>query len=154
MKVIFLDIDGVLNRNATLELSPSGCTFVEDRLIRRLKRIYYSTHAKIVLSSSWRLGWYDIAANSSETANAEDYSALSFRLMSEGIPIHSHTPILSVNDRAKEIAAYIRETPDIESFIIIDDISVDGFSERQIKTSPRLGLTDADADRAIKMLSE
>lgn len=51
MKVIFLDIDGVLNDNNTKSISPNGFTFVDTSKILRLKRIIDSTEAKVVLSS-------------------------------------------------------------------------------------------------------
>ena len=57
MKVIFLDIDGVLNSmscKATIE----GFDFVEDEKVALLKEIIDLTGAKVVLSSTWRYGWY------------------------------------------------------------------------------------------------
>ncbi len=153
MKVIFLDIDGVLNKNSTSIPAPSGCMFVEETLIRRLGRICRATGAKVVLSSTWRFGWYDIQADKSDSVNAEDYIALSSSLLALGIPIHGHTPIIYDGSRGDEIRHYLRQSRDIDSYIILDDVTVVGFAEHQIKTSPKTGLTDADAERAIKMLS-
>src|SRR4029079_18440401 len=54
MKVIFLDIDGVLNCDRTP--NPRKCPYVVDRrLLARLKKLLKRTRAKVVLSSSWRL---------------------------------------------------------------------------------------------------
>jgi hypothetical protein len=54
MKVIFLDIDGVLNCDRTP--NPSRFPYVVDkRLLARLKKLLKRTRAKVVLSSSWRL---------------------------------------------------------------------------------------------------
>ena len=61
MKVIFLDIDGVLNSEtfskdnhkvylATGEIKPD----VDEKAVQRLVTIIKETNAKIVLSSSWR----------------------------------------------------------------------------------------------------
>ena len=53
-KVIFLDIDGVLNCGRTP--NPRKFPYVVDtRLLSRLKKLLDRTGAKIVLSSSWRL---------------------------------------------------------------------------------------------------
>jgi hypothetical protein len=53
MKVIFLDIDGVLNCNKTT--NPRGLPFVVDRrLLARFRRLLDRTGAKVVLSSTWR----------------------------------------------------------------------------------------------------
>jgi hypothetical protein len=54
MKVIFLDIDGVLNCDRTP--NPRKFPYVVDRrLLARLKKLLKRTRAKVVLSSSWRL---------------------------------------------------------------------------------------------------
>ena len=55
MKVIFCDVDGVLNNESTSELTPNGYRGVSDKLIRNLRKIVDETGAKIVLSSDWRL---------------------------------------------------------------------------------------------------
>jgi hypothetical protein len=57
MKVIFLDIDGVLNTTSTTEMFEEY-TFVEDEKVQLLKQLVTRTGAKIVLSSSWRYGWW------------------------------------------------------------------------------------------------
>ena len=58
MKVIFLDIDGVLNCKQTP--NPRKFPFIVDPvLLGRLNRLLGLTDAKVVLSSNWR---YDPAA--------------------------------------------------------------------------------------------
>ena len=53
MKIIFLDIDGVLNCAKTK--NPRKFPYVIDqRLLKRLKRLLTVTGAKVVLSSTWR----------------------------------------------------------------------------------------------------
>ena len=56
-KVIFLDIDGVLNSTKTLYEDIS----LEDDLILNLKELVDKTGAKIILSSSWRLSTEAVA---------------------------------------------------------------------------------------------
>jgi hypothetical protein len=54
MKVLFLDIDGVLNCSKTP--NPRKLPYVIDKkLLARLERLVERTGAKVVLSSSWRL---------------------------------------------------------------------------------------------------
>lgn len=55
-KVIFLDIDGVLNCNNTTEIF-LGITGIEDRLVEKLRAIVNATGAEIVLVSTWRDYW-------------------------------------------------------------------------------------------------
>ena len=59
MKVIFLDIDGVLNHAGCTE-KIDGCYFVEEPLIMNLVNLMDATGAKVVLSSTWRLGWLEM----------------------------------------------------------------------------------------------
>jgi len=59
MKIIFLDIDGVLNSELTnyskeYPDGPKGSSFIDENLVTILNNIIEKTGAKIVLSSSWR----------------------------------------------------------------------------------------------------
>ena len=56
MKVIYLDIDGVLNSTFTTERL-EGVVGIDDELLSNLKSIVDYTGAKIVLISSWKNGW-------------------------------------------------------------------------------------------------
>ena len=59
IKVIFLDVDGVLNDQA----SNSKCGFytgIDDKKVKRLRAIVEATNAKIVLVSSWKKHWEKI----------------------------------------------------------------------------------------------
>ena len=53
MKVVFLDIDGVVNTRQTP--NPRKFSYVVDKaLVRRFKRVLTRTKAKAVLTSTWR----------------------------------------------------------------------------------------------------
>ena len=52
MKVILLDIDGVLNEDSTPTRTKSRMIFVDEEKLLRLKRIVETTGAKIVLSAT------------------------------------------------------------------------------------------------------
>ena len=52
MIVIFLDIDGVLNR--TTRLTRNDCCAVDGDLLDRFKNLVRKTGAKVVLCSTWR----------------------------------------------------------------------------------------------------
>lgn len=51
IKVVFLDIDGVLNTDKTTRRTTGGYRFVGSRQLKNLKRIITETKAKVVLSS-------------------------------------------------------------------------------------------------------
>ena len=47
IKVIFLDVDGVLNSDRTARRTQSGYTFVDNRQMKNLKHIIKMTGAKV-----------------------------------------------------------------------------------------------------------
>ena len=56
-KIIFLDVDGVLNNVNTDDMNPSGYTGVSMKLVRNLAKIVERSAAKIVLTSDWKIEW-------------------------------------------------------------------------------------------------
>lgn len=61
MKIIFLDVDGVLNNSKWVKRMFDECVHVyakdmlEDRAIRLLKQIIDATGASVVITSTWRM---------------------------------------------------------------------------------------------------
>ena len=149
-RVLFLDIDGVLNTTR----SATHIRLDEERVLR-LKRVLDQTGAYIVLSTFWR--------------NFDDYIAyiLSRYGVKErvigatpGATHHSKKSERSSADeaeyasRASEIHAWLREHP-VSSYVILDDRLTASLSkERFVHTKTALGLTDADADEAIRILCD
>lgn len=136
-KVIFLDVDGVLNRlkdRAMLDLIPE--------LLEQLARIVEQTDAVIVLSSFWRL---------SNTC----VERLNQTLADYGLLIHSHTPVRYHNpQRGLEIQQWMDENWVPERFVILDDNGdMCHLLRHLVRTNPGYGLTVRDADLAIRLLN-
>jgi hypothetical protein len=103
MRVIFLDIDGVLNCASTH--NPRKLPyFVDRKLLKRFKRLVQRTKAKVVLSSTWR---YDPAGL--------------FSAKYWGIPFIGTTPDMPTKPRSAEIKAWLKQHPQVERFVVIDD---------------------------------
>jgi HAD domain in Swiss Army Knife RNA repair proteins len=103
MKVIFLDIDGVLNCAKTP--NPRKFPYVVDkRLLGRLKKLLDRTEAKVVLSSSWRLDPIGLFA-------AKHY----------GVPFIGVSPDKPRSPRSKEILDWLSDHPKATRYAIIDD---------------------------------
>ena len=139
MKVIFLDVDGVLNS------SQDGFTIKlgTNKHLELLKQIVDKTDAKIVLSSSWRI-------------NNKTKSFIENKLNEYGMSIISSTPDLG-SSRGEEIKSWLRETIDfIDSFIILDDDSdMDEYTRaRLVQTNRDMGLQETDVIKAINILCE
>ena len=92
MKVIFLDIDGVLNCIYTKEEIYSF-TFVSPQKIELLKQLVERTGAAVVLSSTWRHGWADMDAGINDSTDAKCYVALKKELENYGISLLDYTPV-------------------------------------------------------------
>lgn len=112
MKVIFLDIDGVLN----CQSSTSSCGVfvgIDNDKVKRLREIVDATEAKIVLSSSWRMGW------SPRNVDCDDEGRyLNRKLRREGLHILDKTG--KSPRRPMEVYDWL-QGKQIESFVILDD---------------------------------
>jgi hypothetical protein len=133
MKIIFLDIDGVLNCDNTR--NPRKFPYVVDpRLLARLKRLLKATRATVVLSSSWR---------------CDPVGLLAARHW--GIPFFDVCPDKPRSPR-KEMLAWLRQHPEVTRFAIIDDED-DGLDEFPLfQPSPKTGLTPEIAKGVQKYL--
>lgn len=153
MKVIFLDIDGVVNCNSTEETF-NGFIFVEDRKVEMIKQIVDATGAKIVLSSTWRDGW-----NNDDTCHPlyPEFDALRTKFKEFGMEFISKTPWDKNGYRGNEIDAWLKNWSGepVEKFVILDDdCDMKPHGARLIQTSWLKGIEDKHVKRAIKMLME
>lgn len=155
MKVIFLDIDGVLNSMDWFEKNKGikGYKKINPKKVELLKEIVDKTNAEIVLSSTWR--------------NIPEHHLFSYlvdMLKSKGMEIKSFTPKLGQN-RPKEIKAWLEKnkTEEIESFISLDDDFSEedykeyGISDCLVKTlfyEKDGGLRQEHVEKAIEILNK
>ena len=153
MKIIFLDIDGVLNSRRYDRLRSATDGNIDVSRLPLLKSIIDSTGAKIVLSSTWRAHW------TPEPLLCDPIGQELNRLFADyGIAIYDKTPAISASDRAMEIRSWLQASPmPIESFVILDDIwgGWGDLSPRLVRTSPMIGrgLEEKQVQEAIWLLS-
>jgi len=151
MKLIFLDIDGVLNSKNWEDSLPYGKLERKDAFdpaaVARLNKITDVTGAKIVVSSSWRLSFM----NSKEMLF--EYLREAEGITGELIDI---TPCLTNCCRWEEIQDWISNSEaDIESFVILDDIdSMGDLQDHLILTTYKRGLLDIHVNIAISKLNK
>jgi hypothetical protein len=164
-RVIFLDVDGVLNSFDTMNTDNS----LEMGLIRNLAKIVSATDAKIILTSTWRLStealrelmdtlmWYDltISGYTQEGANMRNFENTPFE---DVVPTKKYTRSGTYTyDRGAEIAMWMLQHDfDVEKFVILDDEDEDiknWFPNNLVKTDFMKGLTEEDAAKAINLLS-
>ena len=151
MKVIFLDVDGVLNSDEYIDkIKKLNVNTIKSKVsvnkIGLLKQAVDATGARVVLTSSWRY--------------RRDGTLLKGLLLKYGICADS-TPFMD-NKRGLEIKKYLSDNPDVEDFVILDDEVFDSFDEELIKHLIKIsdkngrgfgeGLLPKDVDRIIERL--
>jgi hypothetical protein len=146
LPVLFLDVDGVLNRCAE-----SGFGLDDDKL-SLLGRIVDLTQCRLVLSSTWR-------------QSNDQLTRLKIALEDKGMILHDVTPTLDSpipgsviilgKPRGLEIQAWIDDHGAPDRFVIVDDMSdMEHLLPHLVRTRSTVGLTPTIADEIIAALSQ
>ncbi len=136
MKVIFLDIDGVLNC-ANTKQRHRGFIGIDPYMALIFCRIPEATGAKVVISSSWRHFKGGLEEIEKQVCKFIDI-----------------TPTLRGEIRGEEIEAWLKQHPEVEKYAILDDDSNFLPDQPLFKTEWKLGLTEEMVNRVIKYLNE
>lgn len=158
MKIIFLDIDGVLNHAGTEDHAPGGCIGVDSKCVKALRLIVEATGAKIVLTSTWKEEWSPYWERCSP-----DAVYLMRELAKEGLTIFSKT-VDDIVHRGTGIMAWLScfgdDVGGVSDWVVLDDDIFIGYNQytglmsRLVKTAfGGGGLTEAHAARAIQILN-
>ena len=155
MKILFLDIDGVLNSRAyDCRRNWNGQTSIDETRLPLVKEIVEKTGAEIVLTSTWRRH-LDGTMNACDEAG--EYVVRTFA--KHGLRIFSKTPDFGRGaSRRGEVAAWLSEHgKTVERFVILDECAC-GWGELSsfyIHTNPQFGngLEEEHVIRAIAILN-
>jgi hypothetical protein len=173
-KIIFLDVDGVINSDDWAEwcyhnisfIKDGGCNLISPNLVKKVIKICESTNAKIVLSSSWR--HWSLGQTLKQLASKRDLRPILDNLV--GV-----TPRSDERHRGKEIDYFLNcckkeymYTADGDQlsderykfvrhpkYVIIDDDD-DMLDEQMpyfVQTDFMVGITDEDVKKSIKILN-
>ncbi len=146
MKIIFLDIDGVLNVARSLVVNRGPCykdnpehvARLDQTGIKLLQRVEQVTGAKFVLSSTWRLGC--------------SYARLG-ELMN--LSIVDETPTGEINcKRGNEIQTWLVNHPDVTHYVILDDDAdmLESQMNKLIQTSRNDGISYSNIKKMVELL--
>jgi hypothetical protein len=153
MNVIFVDFDGCLNSvssmiyNNRLQLlglssTPTHASFNPIACSNLQYVLEECPDVQVVVSSSWRKRKTLAALQEIFKTN----NVLPERMIGT-------TPVSVSGYRGKEIESYLKDHPEVTSFVIIDDDSdMEPYMDRLVKIDSRNGLSFTDAERVIEML--
>lgn len=161
MKVIFLDVDGVLNSEkfavfvATNELGQDflkegGSNFVDPYATYLIADLCEAHDLKIVISSSWRM--YDLPTTVQTFERYRDLKPL-IPYMVGVTPRNSDDRIWE--DRGEEIQHYLDEHPDIENYCIIDDDNdmLESQLDHFVRVDSEFGLEEVHIEKVKTILN-
>ena len=154
-KVIFLDIDGVINSEINQDYNfkkgrwSTRNIVMDPEAMLCIKEIVDKTGAEIVLASTWRY-----ADEDGSFASKENFVK---QLNEFGMVLADETPQLSEYNRAEEIIAYLKAHPEITHFLIIDD-DIDLLKNNELKvnllhTNYQVGLVKSEVENAVAILA-
>ena len=156
MKVLFLDVDGVLNHAECDAKSPNGYLGVSEDALRLLAEIIAQTGAKIVLTSTWKEVW----EKREEDIWDLDGQYLVEQMKQHGLRIMNKTED-EVLDRGRGIRLWLARHEPVESWVVLDDKIYGDYEKYEIlphlvKTSfggAGAGLQPEHVEQAIKILN-
>lgn len=158
MKIVFLDMDGVLNSHAfdvarnladpnheqrpfNRKEAQSWASMIDTTAVKRLNKILAETGAQIVISSSWR--------HAHSVVRMQKILTLAGMVGS----VVDQTPVME-GPRSHEIASWLGAHSEVRRFVILDDGSTAGIGLEKwfIQTELAHGLQDEHVARAIHLL--
>lgn len=158
MKVIFLDIDGVLNSEEFLKNNQNE--MIDRNNVSILKNVIDKTGAVIVMSSGWKL-WFD-----DNMMPKDGYSKCLHDILCEfDIKLFDKTPDFSTeeirtkktfsNVKAKEIIAWLSEHETVDKYAVLDDLNLknEEINSYLVRTNAQVGITEDDAKCVIDMIN-
>lgn len=142
-RCIMLDIDGVLNSHRTaIAYGQTLHRKLDPVAVAILYHIVTNADAKIVISSSWRYGpdWLTLIWGCLREAGWPcDSGPL---IPSENCPIIDRTPLVGGSIRGDKIDQWLKNNPEYNDYIILDDNSdmLESQKDRFIKCDEHVGL--------------
>lgn len=150
-KVIFLDIDGVLNDHSKVMKVYCG---IHRHMVDHLNKIINATDCYFVLSSAWRY----MLLGGEMTLKGFEYLLITHGAQVNGRFIAYTIGDESIPSRGQQIASWLKtqgERFNVVKYVVLDDLdlNITDWGHPFVQTDGEIGLTDADADRVISILN-
>lgn len=164
-KIIFLDIDGVLNTkwwysqmDRNIHKDKYGYAF-DPKSVENLKRIVEETGADIVISSSWKcMGLTQMEDMWNERNLPGRIIGITPNSVSDELLLHADIDSMELfHIRGEEIKEWLsKHGKRVSNYAIIDDMD-NMLPEQQshfVQTNPEIGITKEDSEKAIEILNK
>ena len=162
MKVIFLDVDGVLNSrswNDSHQNEIQEGILIDNTKLVLLSELIESTKAIVVMHSGWRF-WFDLEFRPIR----KEAEILFEMLVKESISIYDITPDYRTEEirknkklslvKAGEILEWISHNENVEQWVVLEDLNLNNkeVEMHQVRTDPNIGLTLENIREAEEIL--
>lgn len=168
MRVLFLDVDGVLNAHGAELRMQRGAGQLLEAQCARLERVISQARALIVLSSAWRyvhddrwgLAQFERYLHERGCPSAEviGRTPLGSEMGWADEPIPGHEPQrwYPSEIRGHEIQRWLDvDGHEVDAFAIVDDSAdMAHLKPRLVRTDPHRGLEDHHVDPLVRLLTE
>lgn len=161
MKVVFLDVDGVLNTETPTKEQGASGTLIDEDKVSLLQGITGPTGASVVLHSGWR-SWL---GERMEPLRPESQLLVEL-LQKYHIPLGGKTPDLTTREirrlkrfsqvKGEEILLWLAMHPETDRYVILEDLDLHREELRpfHVRIDPSVGLTPMDVLRAVEILTQ
>jgi hypothetical protein len=148
MKIIFLDIDGVINSELyykSVNTKKKNWSRFDPKAVEMIKRLVEEFNARIVISSLWRFAMKKELAQELKASGLINFLDKDWQ-----------TPVLQLGHRGKEIKLWLDQHPDIVEYVIIDDDSdiLEEHLTRFVKTEIHDGMQEEHYYMAREILED
>jgi hypothetical protein len=157
MKIIFLDMDGVVNcgdyfdKGGITQSQQGAAGMIDPHAVHLLNRIIQATGALVVSSSSWRCQ-YPLPVIQSALVQR------GFEGFIIGATPATTTSLTDYSGRGDEIKAWLDVVGDaVESYVVLDDLGADemrAVRSNHVETGWHHGLCERHVRKAIEILND
>ena len=151
-RVVFLDVDGVLNTANDRRINAD--------MVKRLASFAMKPEIKIILHSGWRF-WFDDRME----PKRKEAETLRDALLNTGLILHGKTPDLSDDEikrtkmfskvKAAEILQWLKNYVEVKYWVVLDDLDLHNevVNSHQVRPDSKIGLSEADVKKAEIIIS-
>ena len=146
MKIVFLDIDGVINGHEHCHLKEG--VRINPKPASYLNNLLERSGAKVVLISSWRR-WINDGHMTCHGFSRVLWSHGVDAKVIDALPAYDESKSHR-DDRREKLLQWLEDHPEVTSYVILDDLDLQ--LENLIRPNPAIGLMPVNVTEALQIL--